>query len=80
MSKVTARPVMTFVRLFIAKVTIIEEDKGMLGVVCGMALPVILCLRMLLLPASAGAGHGTQLVGSPNDVCSLPAYVVDPDP
>lgn len=52
----------------------------MLGRVCGRALPLLVCLGMLLLPASAGAGRGTQLVGTPDEVCGLQAYVVDPDP
>ena len=52
----------------------------MFGKVCGSVLPLPLCLGVLLLPASAGGGHDAQLVGSPDEVCSLPAYVVDPDP
>ena len=52
----------------------------MLGRACGTTLPLLLGLGMLLLPTPAGAGRGIQLAGTPDEVCSLPAYIVDPDP
>ena len=52
----------------------------MFGRVYGSVLLLLMCLGMFLLPAPAGAGRSVQLVGSPDEVCSLRAYVVDPDP